>query len=292
MSGLLGTTGSTGALGRIVARALSEGGAEQRLLARDPARAPVLPGATAVRSSYDDSDLARASLEGVTTLFMVSGAEAEDRLDQHRRFIDAAVAAGVGHVVYTSFFGAAPDATFTLARDHWATEEHLRASGLAFTFLRDNFYLDFLPDLVGEDGVIRGPAGDGRVAAVTRADIAHCAVAVLTDPEAHAGATYDLTGPEALTLAEVATLVGAATGRPVTYHAETVEGAYASRLRWPAPPWQYDAWVSTYTAIAHGEMAAVSDDVERLTGRRPTGLADYLAGHLADHVTDHLTEEG
>lgn len=207
---------------------------------------------------------------------MVSAAESADRLGQHRAFVDAAAAAGVEHVVYTSFYGAAPDATFTLARDHWATEQHLRASGTAFTFLRDNFYLDFLPDLVGEDGVIRGPAGAGRVAAVTRDDIAASAVAVLLDPQRYAGATLDLTGPEALTFTEVAAILGERTGREVSYHAETVEEAYASRRRWEAPQWQYDAWVSTYTAIAHGEMAGVTDHVERLTGRAPTGLAAFL----------------
>lgn len=274
---VLGITGSTGALGRLVARALSERGLEQRLLVRDPARAPELPGASVARTSYADPELARASLEGVTTLFMVSGAEAEDRLAQHRTFLDAAADAGVEHVVYTSFLGAAADCTFTLGRDHWATEEHVRARGLAHTFLRDSFYLDFLPELVGEDGVIRGPAGDGRVAAVTRADIARSAVAVLTDPAAHRDRTYDLTGPEALSFAEVAALLTAHTGRTVTYHDESVEEAYASRLRWPAPPWQYDAWVSTYTAIAAGELATVTDHVERLTGRPPTGLAAYLS---------------
>ncbi|KRB72756.1 NAD(P)-dependent oxidoreductase [Nocardioides sp. Root190] len=272
----LGITGSTGALGQIIARALSERGLEQRLLVRDPSRAPDLEGATLATTSYADRELARRSLEGVTTLFMVSGAEAADRLDQHRTFIDAAAEAGVGHVVYTSFYGAAVDCAFTLGRDHWATEEHLRSSGMAFTFLRDNFYLDFLPDLVGEDGVIRGPAGDGRVAAVTRDDIARSAVAVLTDVGAHAGTTWDLTGPESVSLAEVATILTAHTGRPVTYHDETLEEAYASRLRWPAPQWQYDAWVSTYTAIARGELAGVTDHVQRLTGRAPTGLASYL----------------
>ncbi len=273
----LGITGATGALGRLVARALSERGLDQRLLVRDPSRAPELAGASVATTSYADGELARASLADVTTLFMVSGAEAADRLDQHRSFIDAAADAGVDHVVYTSFLGAAPDATFTLARDHWATEEHLRASGMAFTFLRDSFYLDFLPDLVGDDGVIRGPAADGRVAAVTRADIARSAVAVLTDPRANAGRTWDLTGPEALTLTEVAAILAEHSGRLVRYHDESVEEAYASRRRWPAPQWQYDAWVSTYTAIAAGELAVVTDHVAQLTGREPTGLASYLS---------------
>jgi len=272
----LAVTGATGGLGGRVARALSARGVEQRLLVRDPARAPRLPGATPRRTSYADRALAAASLEGVRTLLMVSAAESADRLEQHLAFADAAAEAGVEHIVYTSFYGAAPEATFTLARDHWATEQHLRASGMAFTFLRDNLYLDFLPDLVGEDGVIRGPAGDGRVAAVTRDDIAASAVAVLLHAGDHAGATYDLTGPEALTFTEIAAILTERTGRPVSYHDETIEEAYASRRRWEAPPWQYDAWVSTYTAVARGELAGVTDHVESLTGRPPTGLAAYL----------------
>lgn len=277
MTGLLAVTGSTGALGGLVARALSECGHDQRLVVRDPSRAPDLPGASVAQASYDDGAAARAALTGVDTLLMVSAAESADRLEQHRSFVDAAAAAGVRHVVYTSFHGAAPDATFTLARDHWATEEHLRASGMAFTFLRDSFYLDFLPHIVGEDGVIRGPAGDGRSAGVARADIARSAVAVLTTPDDHAGVTWDLTGPEALSFAEIAALLSAHTGRTVTYHDETVEEAYASRRRWPAPQWQYDAWVSTYTAVANGELADVTDHVHQLTGRRPTDLASYLS---------------
>lgn len=277
----LGITGATGALGHMVARALSERGIEQRLLVRDLARAPELSGATPELFAYDDAELARSALAGVDTLFMVSGAESADRLEQHRSFVDAATDAGVRHVVYTSFFGAAPDCTFTLARDHWATEEHIRASGMAFTFLRDNFYLDILPHLVGDDGVIRGPAGGGRAAGVARADIARSAVAVLLAPDEHAGATYDLTGPEALSFTEIAAILSAHTGRAVTYHDETVEEAYESRRRWPAPQWQYDAWVSTYTAVARGELAAVSDDVRLLTGRDPVGLETLLTDATA-----------
>ncbi|MBM7515582.1 SDR family oxidoreductase [Nocardioides nitrophenolicus] len=271
----LAVTGATGGLGGRVARALAARGVAQRLLVRDPSRAPELPGASVVRSTYAAGD--PEPMRGVRTLLMVSAAESADRLEQHLAFVDAAAEAGVEHVVYTSFYGAAPDATFTLARDHWATEQHLRASGMGFTFLRDNLYLDFLPDLVGEDGVIRGPAGAGRVAAVTRDDVAASAVAVLLDIAPHAGATYDLTGPTAPTLTEVAEILSAHLGRPVRYHDETVEEAYASRRRWEAPQWQYDAWVSTYTAIARGELAGVTDHVERLTGRAATGLAAYLS---------------
>lgn len=274
----LAITGSTGALGGAVARHLAARGVAQRLVARSPDRAPVLDRAVAVAAAYGDRDAALHALDGVTTLFMVSAAESADRLDQHLTFVDAAVDAGVEHVIYTSFFGAAPDCTFTLGRDHFATEEHLRSRGLAFTFLRDNFYLDFLPLTVGEDGVIRGPAGAGRVSAVARSDVADVAARVLADPVAHRGATYDLTGPEALTFAEVATMLGTATGRPVSFHDETVEEAYESRTPWNAPDWQNDAWVSTYTAIRAGEVSAVSDDVRLITGRDPISLRELLAG--------------
>ena len=273
----LGVTGSTGGLGGMVARQLAELGSAQRLLVRDPARAPVLDGATPAVCSYADSAAARQALDGVKVLFMVSAAETPDRVQQHTAFIDAAAGAGVQHVVYTSLYGAAPDATFTLARDHYATEEHIRASGMDFTFLRDNFYLDFLPLLAGEDGVIRGPAGDGIFSGVAREDIARCAVAVLRDPAIHKGATYNLTGPEELTLAQAAGIITESTGRTITYQPETVEEAYASRASYGAPPWQVDAWVSTYTAIAAGEMAGISPDVHGLTGEDPISLREFLA---------------
>ena len=276
--GVIAVTGVTGAVGGAVARRLADAGLPQRLLARSPARAPRLPGAAVHEVAYGDHDASVAALTGVTTLLMVSAAEDEHRLAQHVAFVDAAAEAGVRHVVYTSFQGAAPDATFTLARDHHATEERIRASGMTWTFLRDAFYIDFVSQLVGEDGVIRGPAGEGRVAAVTRADVAEVAATILRDPEPHAGATYELTGPEALTMGEIAATVAAAEGRAVAYRDETLEEARASRAVWGAPEWQLDAWISTYTAMAAGEMGHVSGDVERILGRRPTSLAEFLAG--------------
>ncbi|MFD0207325.1 SDR family oxidoreductase, partial [Saccharothrix carnea] len=266
----IAVTGATGHVGGRVARRLADAGHAQVLLVRDPSRAPRLPGTTVAQAEFADRDAVRAALGGVTTVLMVSAAESEDRVDQHRAFIDAAEDAGVAHLVYLSFAGAAPNATFTLARDHWATERRIEAGGLKFTFLRDNLYADFLPALVGDDGVLRGPAGDGRVAAVAQDDIADAVTAVLTDPAAHVDRTYELTGPEALTLHEVAAVLAESTGRTITYHPETVEEAYRSRASYGAPDWQLDAWVSTYTAIANGELARVTDAVPTLTGHPAT----------------------
>jgi len=279
MSGIptIAVTGGTGVLGRFVASNIAAAGVSQRLLARTTSKAPDLPGAVVYPFSYSDRSATAEALSGVDVLFMVSAAESVDRLVQHRTFIDSAQAAGVRHIVYTSFFGASPTATFTLARDHDATERYIAASGLAHTFLRDNFYIDFMNALVGDDGMIRGPAGDGRVSVVAREDIGRVASAVLLAPSSHVNATYDLTGPESLTLDEVAATLSAYRGTPVTFHNETIEEAYESRAHYHAPAWQTDAWVSTYTAIAAGETARVSSDVEAITGRRPLTLAEFLA---------------
>ena len=275
---MLAVTGASGRLGGRVARALAAAGAEQRLLVRTPSRAPQLPGAEVVRAAYRDGGAVRRALAGVDVALMVSAAEAEDRVEEHRTFVDAAAAAGVRHLVYISFFGAAPDATFVLARDHHATERHIERSGMTWTFLRDNLYADFVPLLAGEDGVLRGPAGDGRVSVVAQDDIAAATTAVLRDPAAHERRTYSLTGPEAVTLTEAAATLTRVLGRPFSFHDETVEEAYASRSSYGAADWQLDAWVSTYTAIASGELAAVTGDVELLTGRPPSSLADVLTG--------------
>ncbi|GGF55491.1 NAD(P)-dependent oxidoreductase [Marmoricola endophyticus] len=265
-------TGSTGHLGRLVLDRLP--GQVDRLVVRDASRAPAGPESRV--TTYGDRETAVAALRGTDVLLMVSGAESPTRRDEHRTFIAAAAEAGVGHVVYTSFLGAAPDAGFTLGRDHFDAEQAIRESGMEWTLLRDNFYTEVLPLFADDDGVVAGPAGQGRLAAVARADVADVAAAVLSDAPAHAGATYSLTGPEALTLAEATARMTQLLGRPYSYREETLEEAYASRRRWTDEQWQLDAWVSTYTAIADGECARVTDDVRRVTGHDARTLEEAL----------------
>lgn len=270
-------TGSTGAVGGRVARLLAAEGRALVLPVRDVSRAPRLPGATPVHvDGYTDGDALAAGLAGVRTLFMVSGRESADRVAEHVSAVDAAVRAGVRHVVYLSFLGASPHCTFTFGRDHWRTEQYIRASGLELTSLRDSLYLDVLPHLVGPDGAIRGPAGDGRLGAVAREDVAAVAAAVLRDPGAHRGATYDLTGPTSVSMSEVAEALSAVAGRDIRYVAESEEEAYASRASFGAPEFEVRGWVTSYLAIARGELDVVTADVERVAGRAPTGLRDWL----------------
>jgi uncharacterized protein YbjT (DUF2867 family) len=130
--------------------------------------------------------------------------------------------------------------------------------------------------MVGSDGVIRGPAGDGAASVVARDDVAEVAAAVLLSAEDHDGQTYDVTGPEALTLAQLADELTRVVDRQISYHDETEHEAYASRAQYGAPEWEVAGWVTTYLAIAAGEAAPVSDTVSRLTGHPAIGFADLL----------------
>jgi len=293
--GLVAVTGASGRLGSRLAFRLAAEGARQRLVVRDPRHAPRLADGrplpeveVAVADGYADAEGMRAAFDGVRTVFLVSARESADRVALHTATIDAAVAAGVERVVYTSFAGAAPDAVFTFARDHWHTEQHLAGAreraGLRWTVLRDNLYHHALTTFVGDDGVIRGPAGTGRVASVSHDDVADVATAVILDerPQRHDGATYEVTGPQALTMAEVAATLAEATGRDVRYEAETEDEAYASRAGSGAEPFEVAGWVTSYTAIAAGELARVSDDVARLVGRPARSLAQWMDDYPAE----------
>lgn len=261
---MIAVTGATGEVGRRVVSGLA--GVPHRSIVRDASRAV---GQYRVASDYGARGEMTAAFEGADTVFLVPAAENADRVAQHVAAVDAAVDAGVSRLVYLSFLGASADATFTLARDHWATEEHIRTTDLRWTFLRMNLYMDFIPNMVGEDGVIRGPAGDGRVSAILRSDVAAAAAAVLLG-DAHDGATYDLTGPSSFTLSEAAALLGA------RFEDETDEEAYASRAIYGAPEWEVRGWVTSYQAIRDGSLALVSPAVRELTGRAPLSLAEHL----------------
>ncbi|WP_028065435.1 NAD(P)H-binding protein [Solirubrobacter soli] len=264
---MIAVTGATGEVGRRVVSLLS---VPHRSIVRDASRAV---GEYRVASDYGALGEMTAAFEGADTVFLVPAAENADRVAQHVTAVDAAVAAGVSRLVYLSFLGASADATFTLARDHWATEQHIRSTALRWTFLRMNLYMDFIPSMVGADGVIRGPAGDGRVSAILRSDVAATAAAVLLgdgDGDGHDGATYDLTGPSSFSLSEAAALMGA------RFEDETDDEAYASRAGYGAPDWEVRGWVTSYQAIRDGSLAAVSPAVRELTGRDPLSLAEHL----------------
>ena len=273
---MIGITGVTGKLGSYVADLVDKKGIASIHLARSPERATVYASAEIRKMVYTNTPEVVEALRGIDVLLMVSARENPERVEEHKSFLDAAKLAGVQHIVYTSFYGADEKATFTLSRDHAQTEAYIKKLGFTYTFLRDNFYLDFFIDIALENGEIRGPAGRGRVSAVARKDTSRVAAEILLNPKEWENQTLNLTGPEDLSMEEIVALLSKESGKTITYVDESVEEAYESRKKWPAQTWEYDAWVSTYTAIKAGEQAGVSTDVEMVLGRPAMSLIDVL----------------
>ena len=273
---MIGITGVTGKLGSYVADLVDKKGIASIHLARSPERATVYASAEIRKMVYANTPEVVEALKGIDVLLMVSARENPERVEEHKSFLDAAKLAGVQHIVYTSFYGADEKATFTLSRDHAQTEAYIKKLGFTYTFLRDNFYLDFFIDIALENGEIRGPAGRGRVPAVARKDTSRVAAEILLNPKEWENQTLNLTGPEDLSMEEIVALLSKESGKTITYVDESVEEAYESRKKWPAQTWEYDAWVSTYTAIKVGEQAGVSTDVEKVLGRPAMSLIDVL----------------
>ena len=273
---MIGITGVTGKLGSYVAELVDQHGVASIHLARSPERVKVYASAEIRKIVYANTPEVVEALKGIDVLLMVSARENPERVEEHKSFLDAAKLAGVQHIVYTSFYGADEKATFTLSRDHAQTEAYIKKLGFTYTFLRDNFYLDFFIDIALENGEIRGPAGRGRVSAVARKDTSRVAAEILLNPKEWENQTLNLTGPEDLSMEEIVALLSKESGKTITYVDESVEEAYESRKKWPAQTWEYDAWVSTYTAIKAGEQAGVSTDVEMVLGRPAMSLIDVL----------------
>ena len=273
---MIGITGVTGKLGSYMADLVDKKGMVSVHLARSPERAKVYASAEIRKMVYANTLEVVEALKGIDTLLMVSARENPERVKEHKEFLDAAKLAGVQHIVYTSFYGADEKASFTLSRDHAQTEAYIKELGFTYTFLRDNFYLDFLIDMALENGEIRGPAGSGKVSAVARKDTSRVAAEILLHAKKWKNQTLNLTGPEELSMEEIVALLSKETGKTIAYVDESVEEAYESRKKWPAQTWEYDAWVSTYTAIKAGEQAGVSTDVEKVLGHPASSLLDIL----------------
>src|SRR3954469_2661231 len=272
-------TGATGKVGGDIARRLAAAGVPQRLLVRDPARAPQLEAAEVVRADYTDPESVREALWPGDRVFMVATHQGvEDRIASHRSFIRAAADVGVGLLAYLSMVNASPDSQFPHSWSHRATEDLIRDSGLPFAFLRMNLFLDDLPLWFDPDGVCRGPAGDGRVALISRADVG-AVTAVVLAAEGYRNEVLDLSGDEAPTVAEFAAVCSEASGRDLRYEPGTRAEYIASRLALGRKPWGAQAGAGSYLAVAARELGEPSDVVRRVTGRDPERVRSWAAAH-------------
>jgi NAD(P)H dehydrogenase (quinone) len=269
-------TGATGHVGGLVAAELARRGQPMRLVVRDPARAPELPGAEVVTAGYGDPVALAAALHEGDRVFMTSiHAGYEERVALHRSFVDTAAACGVAHVVYLSFVAAGPDAIFRHARSHGATEQMLAESGIPFTAMRNGMYADNIPGWFEEDGVARGPGGDGRISFSYRPELAEAIAVTLAEP-GHEGKVYDIVAAESVSLAELARIACEVTGDAYRYEPGSDDDWKAKRLAMGREEWRVEAGLSSYHALAAGEFDVRSDDYRRLTGREPLTVAQVI----------------
>jgi NAD(P)H dehydrogenase (quinone) len=293
-------TGASGQFGREATRLLLEGGVSPDqliLVTRSPQKlaARAAQGADVRQGDFDDENGLVEALAGAERMLMISGTRVGFREPQHRAAIDAAKRAGVRHIVYTSFVGAVDGNPSVAVRDHIATERMLQESGLTWTVLRDAQYADAVVEamapLILASGEMTSVAGDGRMAFVCRDDCVAGAVAVLQG-EGHENKVYNLTGPELISYRELADLVADVTGTSVRFALTDEAGLYAMFDALGVPrqpvdnllvnnfPWNSDDMVSFEVAVRDGHFAIISDDFERLTGRRPMSLRTLLEQHL------------
>lgn len=278
---MIAVTGASGFCGRLVAEELARRGEPMRLLVRDPAKAPDLPGATAVAADYGDPGSIAAALSPGDRVFMVSLHEGPARrVPLHRSFVEAAAARDVAHIVYLSFVAAGPDAIFLHARSHGATEAILAESGVPFTAMRNGMYADDVGGWFDPDGVAREPAGDGRIAFSYRPELAEAIAVTLTEP-GHEGKTYNVVGPP-IGLAELAAIASEVTGAEYRYEPGAVEDWVERWRARGAEDWGIEAGRTTFEAQAAGEFDVVSDDFRALTGRDPLTIGEVMAQNLDD----------
>lgn len=274
----IAVTGATGQLGRLAVAALKAKGAVPIALVRNPAKAADLGVET---RAFDYTRADPAALKGVDTLVLISSNDFNDRAGQHRAVIEAAKAAGVGRIVYTSILKGT-SSPMILAQDHIATEAALAESGVPHTILRNGWYTENYTGALGatvEHGAILGAGGEGRVSSASRKDYAE-AIAVVAADAGHAGRVYELAGDTAHTGAELAAAVSAAAGKAVAY-VNMAQADYAKTLEGFGLPAGFAAVLADSDAqAAHGALYDDSRTLSRLIGRPTTPMAETVAAAL------------
>lgn len=281
----IAVTGATGQLGRLIVADLKTRLASDAIVAlvRDPAKAADL-GVAARRFDYDASpepELA-AALAGVDKLILISGNEVGKRAAQHRRAIDAAKAAGVGEIIYTSLLHA-DHSPLNLAEEHVATEAMLKASGIAHVVLRNGWYAENYTGSIGaalEHGAVIGAAGAGKIAAAARKDYAEAAAAVAAG-NGHQGKIYELVADQPWTLADYAAEISRQTGKEIPY-INLPEADYAAALVKAGLPEGFAAMIASWDiGASQGALYDDSRALSTLIGRPTTPLADVVKAALA-----------
>ena len=281
-------TGAAGHLGRLTAQRVLERLApgDVVLVTRRPDAIADLAdaGATVRHGDFDEPESLPGAFAGVDRLLLISTDVLGNRVAQHTAAIDAAAAAGVGHVLYTSGLNAGSALPLVVSHDHGATEQAIRDRGLRWTALRNGLYAEFQVPAAARavaSGQLVHNNGDGATAYVSREDCAAAAAVALTG-DGHEDRIYDITGPELVTQAQLAAMVSDITGRPVTAVAIDDDAAVQNLTAVGLPAAAAMAYASFGTAIREGVLDVASSHVEDLTGRRPRSLREVLEAHRSE----------
>jgi NAD(P)H dehydrogenase (quinone) len=287
-SGTLLVTGASGHLGRRVLELLlaDPRNAGRRLIAltRTPDKLSefAAKGIEVRAASFDDATSLANGFRGAERALVIS-TDALDRpgrrLEQHENAVQAAKASGVEHLVYTSLTHCEPSSLVTLAPDHWSTESMLRESEIPYTVLRNNMYTDYL--LMGlpyavKSGKIVNSYGTGKVSYVTREDCARAAALALAG-NFQGRVVLDITGPKAITQAELAAIVSEIVGKPIEYAAVNAATAVANNVGAGLPPAVAELLVSFESSALAGQLAVESSSVQDLTGSAPSSVKQFLS---------------
>ncbi len=276
-------TGVTGKTGGETAKQLLKKGAKLRALVRDEGKAAELKaaGVELVVGDVSDADTVRRALQGTEKAFLTLP-NGQRQLEQEKQFTDLAVVAGVKHLVKMSSMEAVAHAQTPIPRAHWAVEEYIRASGLAWTMIKPNF---FTQNLLSSAGSIKAqrkfslPMGNGTTGMADIRDIGAVCAEVLTG-QGHAGQSYEITGPEVLTFHEVADRFSAVLGDKVEYVPMPME-QFRERMSKILEPWHLNAVSELFREIAETGLDHTTDTFRKLIGREPRSVTQFIRDHMA-----------
>lgn len=288
-------SGASGDLGKKVTHFLLEhiSAASLILLTRNPTAldAESSSGLMVRHADFSHPESLPGAFQGGDILLLISTPSAGNRVEQHQNAIHAAHVAGIKHIVYTSCCGIQPQNPSLICQQHYATEQALRDSGLTFTLLRNSWYADVIPQYLIptmlRSGSFIASMGAGVIAPVAKDDCARVAATVLADPEHHAQATYEVTGPELLTCADIARICSIATGRNLDYRDDTshkerqnLSAELGNLSPEQAAAWGSEEMLTFELAIRQQFLSICSHHVQQITGKRALSVAEVIEQHL------------